>query len=385
MKVAQIGLAHPYRGGIAHYTASLHRALQQRGHSAAVISFTRLYPSILFPGRSQFDNSRKTFAIDHERLVDSLNPQSWRAAARRILEWNPDVAVFQYWHPFFAASYSAIVSRLNSRHIPSVFICHNVTPHETHFWAKPLRDLAFRKVERFLVHSDKDRETLEQLRPGAQILKARHPVYDFFEESPLGRKSARETLGLPEDENLILFFGYVREYKGLETLLRSLPEVLKHGKVRLLVAGEFYEPRGKYDRLIRDLGLESCVTIHDHYVPNESVACYFRASDLAVLPYHSATQSGIVPTAYFFDLPVVTTSVGGLPEVVLDGKTGLLVPPRDHQALAGAIVRFFQADRQAAFREEIRRFKGQFSWNQIVDAVERMVGVPQQRREAGCL
>ncbi|HEY3128275.1 MAG TPA: glycosyltransferase [Acidobacteriota bacterium] len=381
MRVAQIGPAHPYRGGIAHYTVSLHRALQKRSHDSVVISFSRLYPSILFPGKSQFDESQKTLAIDHERIVDSLNPRSWRAAARRILELHPDVAVFQYWHPFFAPSYRSIVSGLAGHHIPAVFICHNVDPHELHFLARALRDTAFNKVRRFIVHSEKDRLALQQIRPRAQIITARHPAYDFFEESPLSSESARRHLGLPEDENLILFFGYVRKYKGLQTLLRSLPQVLKHERVRLLVAGEFYEPREKYDRLIRDLGLQSCVTVHGWYVPNEKVSWYFKAADLAVLPYHSATQSGIVPTAYFFDLPVVTTRVGGLPEVVLEGRTGLLVPPKDSHALADAIVRFFARGKQAEFREEIRRFKAQFSWDCIVDAIEKLAGIPNRQRE----
>ncbi|HEV8132207.1 MAG TPA: glycosyltransferase [Acidobacteriota bacterium] len=375
MKVAQIGVAHPYRGGIAHYTTSLHQALQQRGHNCCIISFSRLYPSLIFPGSSQFDQSVKAFASDAQPLLDSLNPLSWRAAATRILELRPDVAVFQYWHPLFAPVYSAVVSRLRGQAPPIVLICHNVEPHESHVAAKFLRDRLFGKVQQFLVHSEKDQQALRQLRPDARVLRAPHPAYHLFDDPSLSRQAARGKLGITQDEHVLLFFGYVRKYKGLDTLLRSLPEILKRQPVRLIIAGEFYESRDKSDRLIRTLGIQSRVAIHDRYIPNEEVAAYFKAADLLVAPYHSATQSGIVPTAYAFDLPVVTTTVGGLAEVVLQGKTGFLVPPGDPAALADAVAKFFRNGQQAEFREHVRKFKVQLSWNNIVDGIETLAGL----------
>ncbi|MBI2820630.1 MAG: glycosyltransferase [Acidobacteria bacterium] len=383
MKVAQIGVAHPYRGGIAHYTTSLHQALLQQGHDSRVISFRRLYPSLLFPGVSQFDRSNRHFPIDSQNLLDSLNPLTWVAAAKSILQQAPDVVVFQYWHPYFAPVYATIVSRLRSRGVPSVFICHNVTPHERHLAAAFLRDRAFSRVERFLVHSLRDCQTLQELRPEAKVVKARHPVYLLFGDPPLSREAARENLGLPPQENIILFFGHVRAYKGLDVLLRSMPRILKRQMVRLLVAGEFYGSRPNYDRLLRNLGLQSYVTIHDHYVSNESVALYFKAANLLVLPYRNATQSGIIPTAYFFELPVVTTSVGGLPEAVLDGKTGFLVPPENPAALAEAVSDYFQSAREAAFRGEIRQFKEQFSWSHIVAGIELLASAGGVAEPAG--
>jgi glycosyltransferase involved in cell wall biosynthesis len=383
MRVVQIGVAHPFRGGIAHYTASLHQALLQGGHSSSVISFSRLYPSILFPGRSQYDNSSNPFPIADRRLLDSLNPLSWRAAATRIAEDAADVAVFQYWHPYFAPAYGAIVSRLRSRQIPAIFICHNVTPHERHPVALFLRDRLFGKVDRFLVHSEKDREILRSLQPSAAIFKARHPVYEFFGAPQGNRVSARLALGLSPDEKVILFFGHVRPYKGLEILLRSLPRVLKRQPVRLLIAGEFYESRSRYERLIGNLGLQAHVTVHDRYIPNERVALYFRAANLLVLPYRSATQSGIIPTAYSFDLPVVTTSVGGLPEAVQEGRTGFLVPPDNPAALSETIADFFQSGREAQFREQIGHFKKQFSWNQIVEGIEYLARLEQKKAAVG--
>ncbi|MBI3939820.1 MAG: glycosyltransferase [Acidobacteria bacterium] len=382
MRVAQIGVAHPYRGGIAHYTTSLHHSLLQRGHDSFVVSFSRLYPWLLFPGKSQFDASERHFSIDSQRLIDSLNPLSWSAAARRILDQKPDAAVVQYWHPYFAPAFRAIVSRLRAGRIPVVLICHNIVPHEWHPVATFLRDRFFAQVERFLVHADKDRRLLEALRPGAKVFKAQHPVYHFFEAPAVTRESARESLGLAREDNVILFFGHVRPYKGLDILLRSLPRVLNRQKVRLLIAGEFYESRNRYDRLLRNLGLHPYLIVHDRYVPNEMVATYFRAANLLALPYRAATQSGIVPTAYLFDLPVVTTSVGGLPEAVLDGKTGFLVPPENPAALAEAIVDYFQAHWEAPFRDQIRRFKQQFSWSTIVDGIEDLVGAADGRERA---
>lgn len=382
MRVAQIGVAHPYRGGIAHYTTSLHHSLLQRGHDSFVVSFSRLYPWLLFPGKSQFDASERHFSIDSQRLIDSLNPLSWSAAARRILDQKPDAVVVQYWHPYFAPAFRAIAARLRAGRIPVVLICHNVVPHEWHPVATFLRDRLFAQVERFLVHADKDRRLLEALRPGARVFKAQHPVYHFFEAPTVTRESARESLGLAREDNVILFFGHVRPYKGLDILLRSLPRVLNRQKVRLLIAGEFYESRNRYDRLLRNLGLHPYVVVHDRYVPNEMVATYFRAANLLALPYRAATQSGIVPTAYLFDLPVVTTSVGGLPEAVLDGKTGFLVPPENPAALAEAIVDYFQAHWEAPCRDQIRRFKQQFSWSTIADGIEDLVGAAEGRERA---
>lgn len=375
MKIAQIGLAHPYRGGIAHYTTSLHYALLRQGHTASVVSFSRLYPSLLFPGKSQYDASERHFPVESARLLDSLNPLTWKAAARYISGLAPDAVVIQYWHPYFSLAYRSIVSQLSARGIPPVLVCHNVVPHERHPVASFLRDRLFSRVNRFVVHSEKDRTLVQELRPGAQVFRAQHPVYPFFESPAETRQSARESLGLSADENVILFFGHVRPYKGLDTLVRSLPRVLRRQKVRLLIAGEFYEPRARYERLLRNLGLQAYVTVHDRYVPNESVARYFKAANLVVLPYRQATQSGIVPTAYFFDLPVITTSVGGLPDAVIDGKTGFLVPPENPAALAEAIVDYFQSGKEAAFRDQIRVFKQQFSWTAMVEGIEGLVRV----------
>lgn len=382
MKVAQIGVAHPYRGGIAHYTTSLHQALLCEGHTSFVISFSRLYPSILFPGKSQFDCSKKNFPVDGQRLLDSLNPLSWRAAARHVAGRLPDGVVFQYWHPYFAPAYGAVVSHMNRCGLPVVFICHNVVPHERHLVATLLRNRLFAKVSRFLVHSDEDGQVLEELRPEAKVVRARHPVYQLFEEPAVSRESARKTLGLSPDEKVILFFGHVRHYKGLDVLLRSLPSVLKRQRVRLLIAGEFYGSRKKYDRLMCALGLQSYVVVHDRYVVNEMVPLYFKAANLLVLPYRHATQSGIIPTAYSFDLPVVTTSAGGLAEAVLDGCTGCLVPPENPMALAETIVEYFRTEREVAFREQIRHFKQQFSWNRIVEGLSILIGNPDEKRPA---
>ncbi|HEY2930838.1 MAG TPA: glycosyltransferase [Acidobacteriota bacterium] len=385
MRVAQIGVAHPYRGGIAHYTTSLHRELLQRGHSSLVVSFSRLYPAALFPGRSQFDQSGEVFSIENQRLLDSLNPLSWRRAARRIAEFEPDAVVFQYWHPFFAPAYASLAKNLRSRNIPVVALCHNVRPHEPHLFSGFLRDRFLRSVSRFLVHSEQDQKTLEDLCPGAVVVRARHPVYLLFGQSRLDPQAARAQLQLPAAGKIALFFGHVRKYKGLDTLLQSLPLVLRQVALRLLIAGEFYEPVEKFQSLIRSLELEPHVTIHNRYIPNEKVSLYFSAADLLVAPYHAATQSGVVPAAYGFNLPVITTSVGGLHEAVMQDRTGFLVKPDDPAALARAIVDYFRSGCEPEFRRNIEEFKRQFSWDGIINGIERLAaaGIGTGKAEGG--
>ena len=372
MRVAQIGVAHPYRGGIAHYTTSLHQELQRRGDSSLVVSFSRLYPGWLFPGRSQFDGSRRAFDVDNERLLDSINPASWRRAARRIAKFEPDAVAVQYWNPFFAPAYASVARYLRSSKIPVIAICHNVTPHESHPFSTALRNRFFRSVSKFVVHSEQDQRTLERARPGCSVVRVFHPAYQLFGDAALERGTARARLQLPASSKILLFFGHVRRYKGLDTLLHSLPRVLQEIDLRLVIAGEFYEPLEKYRSMIRDLGLDRHVIIHARYVANEDVSLYFSAANLLVAPYRTATQSGVVPTAYCFNLPVITTAVGGLRDVVKHGRSGFLVNPEDPAGLARSIVDYFRGDCEAEFRRHIEEFKSQFSWGGIINAIERL-------------
>jgi glycosyltransferase involved in cell wall biosynthesis len=378
MRIVIVGPAYPFRGGIAHYTALLFSSLARR-HEVKLVSLSRQYPRILFPGKRQTDRSRVRLEVPGaEPLVDSMNPLSWLRAARRIRAYKPDLVIIQWWHPFFAPAFRAIAGRCR-KFARVVFLCHNVVPHETRGSMKSLTKWALSRGDAFIVHSQEDMLNLKAMIPGAQVRRARHPTYEVFAQGPLselaGRKAqAREELGLKTDENVILFFGLVREYKGLRYLVQAMPAILESVDATLIVAGEFYESFDKYVRLVRELSVENKVHLRNEYVPNENVAAYFLAADVVVLPYISATQSGIAQIAYGLDRPVITTNVGGLPETVKDGETGYLTPPLDSTAIAQAVVKFFKENKAEEFARNIRVFREVFSWDRMIETVEDLAG-----------
>lgn len=367
MKICLVGPTYPYRGGIAHYTSLLAKQFES-GHDVKIINFSRLYPSFLFPGKTQYDTSDSPLRVETDRIIDCLNPLSWFGAGKAAADFESDLTVFQWWHPFFSPAYRVICSTFKHRRkSPLVFLCHNVIPHESSVFDRMLIKTAFGGADAFLVQSSADGENLKKLRDQPVMEKNPHPIYDFFDAGRYDRESAREKLGL--DGPVILFFGYIREYKGLADLIEALPRVVERKPVTLLVVGEFYDKREPYDRRIEELSLENNIRIVDQYVPNEDVEIYFKASDLCVLPYRLATQSGIVQTAYGFGKPVVVTAVGGLPDVVTDGKTGYVVPPGDTGALADAVVRFFEEGAAGRMADNIRADLDRFSWKRCVDVL----------------
>ena len=369
MKICLIGPSYPLRGGIAHYTASLANALRKR-HDVTLLSYTRLYPAMFFPGTTEFDTSRRRFAADCEPIFDPLNPLSWLRTARRIRELSPDLVIVQWWSPVFAIPLGTVI-RLAKRHgRPMVmFLCHNIKPHERLPGGMILPRFAFSTADLFIVHSGEDLRNMQSIRPDARIRKLFLPIYEGFGPA-IDKETARQQLGLITPT--ILYFGLIRRYKGLAHLLRAMPLVLKAMKCTLLVVGEFYEGREECLGLIRSHDLSTSVRLVDRYVPNEEVALYFSAADLVVLPYISATQSGVVTIAYSFDRPVVTTTVGGLPEVVIDGETGFLVDPADPPALADAVVRYYREGREKELVEGIRKVRERLSWDRYSEAIETL-------------
>jgi glycosyltransferase involved in cell wall biosynthesis len=369
-KVCLVGPAYPYRGGIAHFTSILAREFS-KNHSVLVINFSRLYPSFLFPGKTQYDESGSPLACESKRLLDSLNPVSWWRAARDIASFGPDMVVFQWWQPFFAVAYWLVIFFLKRRTTAKiVFLCHNVIPHESSPIDRILIKIGFRQVRYFLVQSDEDRRNLLELKRDAVVDVQPHPIYEAFRHGAFTRESAREALGVTG--RMLLFFGYIRPYKGLGVLLDGFAATWKELDATLYIVGEFYESKSTYLSQLERLGIGERVVIVDRYVANEEVEEYFIASDLVVLPYLSATQSGIVQVAYAFDKPVVVTSVGGLPDVVQDGVTGYVVAPGDPDALAGAILEFFRSESSRAMVEGIRKAKGRFSWASCVRAIKAL-------------
>ena len=372
MKICLVGPTYPYRGGISHYTQMLAREFMT-SHDVQVVGFTRLYPSFLFPGRTQFDEGRELVHVEAVRAIDSIDPMSWRRSARAIARFDPGLVVFQWWQPFFAPAFRFIAARARKRGARVVFLCHNVLPHEPKRFDRMLTKWGLAASDGFVVQSREDAAVLRSILPEARVEFNPMPVFDLFREGDLGRADARRRLGV--DGNIILFFGLVRAYKGLTTLLDAFALCAERLEATLLVVGEFYESRRPYDDRIRALGIGHRVRIVDRYVSNEEVPAYFKAADVVVLPYVTATQSAVVQTAYAFTIPVIVTAVGGLPDVVDDGRTGFVVPPNSPERLAAAIGRFFDERVAERMSAAIRAERGTFSWSSCTRAVLRAAGI----------
>lgn len=372
MRICLVGPAYPYRGGISHFTHMLARELRL-SHEVLLVNFKRLYPKVLFPGRTQYDDGARTAGEASVRVIDSIGPRSWPRAARAVIEFSPDVVVVQWWQPFFAPAMRSIVSRVR-RHSNAriVFLCHNVLPHEARPTDRALVRWGLARAHGFVVQSRQDGETLASLLPGARIVFNPMPVFDVFGGGDETREAARAKLGLTG--RVILFFGLVRAYKGLDTLLDAFAICGDRLQATLCIVGEFYEDREPYDERIRALGIGDRVRVIDRYIADDEVGSYFRAADVAVLPYVSATQSAVVQTAFSFGTPVIVTRVGGLPDIVADGETGYVVPPRAPGELAAAMTRFFDEPAGERMSKEIRARAGQFSWARCVEAILQAAG-----------
>ena len=369
MKVILVGPSHPYRGGISHYNTRLYNEFIKKGHDCSILNFKRMYPSLLFPGKTQYDESDRVFEAPSDRILDSINPFSWHKTARFIKAQNADAVIFHWWQPFFGPGYNTILKKIENTS-KRIFICHNVRPHEESFIDSLLSSMVFKNVDRFLVHSEEDKVDLLEMYPNAVIEKNFHPIYDIFEN---GGKHRIEKENDKEAPSNILFFGYIRKYKGLEHLLNAMPKILNEVDVRLTIAGEFYDEKKPYLDLIRDHEISNKINIIDKYIPNEEVEDYFMNSDLVVIPYNHATQSGIVQISYSFGVPVVVTRVGGLPEVVRDGETGYIVEPGSSSAVADAVIDFFKNNKSEDFKNNIAEHKHLFSWENLVVTLENLV------------
>lgn len=366
-KIVLIGPVYPYKGGISHYTGLMCRALRKE-NDVYMMSYKMQYPKLLFK-KEQRDYSNDTFKIDDtDFYINTANPLNWIATALKICKMRPDLVIIQWWHPYFAPCYWTIRKLLGK--IKTMFLCHNVFPHERFPMDRFLTKLVLANGDYFIVQSSQDEADLKTIKENAVYKKTVHPTYNAFMLQKLTMEEGRKQLGIDADEKVLLFFGFVREYKGLKHLLRAMPQVTsKLDKVKLLVVGDFAGDKEDYLKIIDEQKINDFVDIYDGYIPDKEVEKFFEASDLIVLPYESATQSGIVQIAYGFEKPVIATNVGGLPEVVLDDKTGYVVEPKDSVQLAEKIVEFFVLDKGNEFKKAIADEAEKYSWDRMVNDI----------------
>ena len=371
-KIILIGPVYPYKGGISHYTGMMYRELA-REHEVTMLSYKMQYPKFLFH-KEQKDYENDSFKVENtEYMLHTANPFNIIKTAKYIKKCKPDMVVIQWWHPYFAPCYRLLQMFMGKQNV--VFVCHNVFPHERFPMDKLLTRMVLSKGKHFIVHAKEEGKELLEIKKDADYLVTPHPTYNMFKFENMTKEQARERLEIKKEQKVLLFFGFVREYKGLKHLLFAMPEIIeKLGNVQLWVVGDFDGDKERYEEWITECKIEEYVKIVDGYTPDKEVEKYFAASDLVVLPYESATQSGIVQIAFGFSKPVIATEVGGLPDVVEDGKTGYVVEPCNPKAIAEGVVRFFEEEKEEAFKENIEKEAGRFSWERMGEVVGSFFG-----------
>ena len=358
MRIAYLSTFYPFRGGIAQFNADL---LEEFGrhHEVKAFTFTRQYPSFLFPGKTQYvtpgDKAKK---VDSEAILDTANPFSWRPAARKIAAWKPDLLVMKYWMSYLAPSLGTVARYLKRRGIPVITVLDNVIPHETKFFDKPFSRWFLRQNSGCVAMSEAVLKDMLSLTPDKPYILQPHPLYDHFGQK-MDKRAAQEALELDPGKRTLLFFGLIRDYKGLDLLIDALP--LLGEEYQLVIAGESYGSFEKYEAQIAASGCADRIKVFNRYIDDEEVPRFFSAADLCVLPYKSATQSGITAISLHFDLPVVATPVGGLAESIEKPGIGLMTSGISAEAIADT-VRAFYAANPDTFVENIRQTKATMTW-----------------------
>jgi glycosyltransferase involved in cell wall biosynthesis len=369
LKVVNIGPAFPLRGGIANFNLALSREFCRSGYASEIISFSYQYPRLLFPGKTQFEQGQVPNDIKISNLISSVNPLSWFRTARYIRNLNPGLVVIHYWMPFMAISLGKIIRLVKrSKEIRAIAVTHNIIPHEKHTGWKFMTRYFLKSCDGFITMSSSVSDALAAFRIKVPSASIHHPVYNIFGEK-VSRQTAAEFLGLRPTSHFLLFFGLVRRYKGLELLLKAMPYIVQQIKdIKLIIAGEFYSGKEEYFNLINELQILEHVHIVNRFIPSEEVKFFFSIADLVVQPYLTATQSGITQIAYHFEVPVVVTDVGGLAELVPDGKVGYVIPV-DFRQVSRAVIDFFEFNRANQFRDGLKEEKKKYTWTRMVQGI----------------
>lgn len=371
MKIVILGTAWPYRGGLAVYNERMAREFAAEGDEVSIYTFTLQYPSFLFPGKTQYSTEPSPQDLRIVRSLNSVNPFSWQKTGRAIRALQPDILIIKFWLPFMApclGRVARIVKRGGRTRVVSIL--DNIIPHEHRPGDRLFSRYFSRSVDGFVAMSESVLEDLNRFDTVKPRVFCRHPLYDNFGPKAT-RDEALEFLGLDPGQRYMLFFGLIRDYKGLDLLLKAYADSrFRKMNVRLIVAGEFYSGSEKYLEMEKQLGLEGMVVWKSDFVPDSEVRYCFGAADIVVQPYKSATQSGVTQIAYHFEKPMLVTDVGGLAEIVPDGRVGYVVRPDEH-AIADALVDFFSNNRQNEFTEGILAEKKQYAWSNMTRSVRK--------------
>lgn len=372
MKIYIIGSAHPLRGGgIATFNERLAEVLQEAGHDTTIISYKKQYPALLFPGKSQYTQEPAPQGIKIRSLIHSYNPLNWIKVGRQICKEKPDLIISRYWLPFFGPCLGTIHRIIRKNKTTKILaILDNLIPHE-----KRIGDMAFTKyflpsVQGFIAMSREVLADVKKLKAPQAIEYAPHPMYDNYGKA-LPRNEALQKLNADPENTYLLFFGFIRKYKGLDLLIEALP-LVKNQKIKLIVAGEYYKDQAYYEQLIQQHQLADKILLHTDFIPNDEVALYFSAADVVVQPYRTATQSGISQIAYYFQKPMIVTNVGGLPEIVPDGKVGFVVESNP-ASIAAAIDKICEPGKIASFQEQIKEERKKYEWSYFLEKIFSLV------------
>ncbi len=361
MKIAILSCFYPYRGGIAQFNANLHQELGI-SHTVKAFNYKRQYPKLLFPGKTQYVTEQdNALVIESTPVLDTINPFSYIKTAKEIREWEPDLLLMRYWIPFFAPS-QGYVARHISKKTKVISIMDNVIPHEQRFFDKPFTKYYIDSNDAFVVLSDSVGNDLKQLRPNAKVITIPHPVYNHFGQKTT-RQEAIEKLNLLPGKKNLLFFGLIRDYKGLDILIDAFS--LLDDSYQLIIAGEPYGSFEGYQKQIATSKAVSRIKLFTKYIDDSQVPLFFSAADLTVLPYKTATQSGISAISYHFEVPLLTTNVGGLKEAVEIPGTGIVVDKPESALVANGIENFFEKENKEFFIKNIMRQKEELSWTKF--------------------
>lgn len=369
MKIIILGTAYPYRGGLAVYNERLAREFQNEGNEVEIWTFSMQYPGFLFPGKTQFSEEDAPQDLKIIRKVNSVNPFNWLKVRNELKKTKADIVIVKFWLPFMAPCLGTIVrgSRKNGKS-RVISILDNIIPHEHRIGDRLLAKYFVKSVDGFIAMSEsvlEDVNTFDSIKPK---IFCKHPLYDNFGQR-INREEALDELGLDSKFRYMLFFGLIRDYKGLDLMLKAYAESeFRKMDVRLIVAGEFYSGSEKYFELEKELGLEGLVIWKCEFVPDSRVKYYFGAADIIVQPYKSATQSGVTQIAYHFEKPMLVTNVGGLSEIVPNGKVGYVVEP-DENEIAEKLIDFFKNERQVEFSDGINEEKKKYAWSNMTSAI----------------